>query len=117
LSQKAGEECVVAWFRRRRGAGRSSTDRASVRADLDHLEEFVRTRHGVEALLEPRTTVTENTVILIAHDGEWTRRRVPDPQVARQFAARVGIPIYDVHLVGYPRRMRDYNERRKRAEK
>jgi hypothetical protein len=74
----------------------------------------VRTRRGVEAFIEPKTTVTETTVLLIAHDGEWTRRRVPAPQVARQFAARVGIPVYDVHLVGYPQRMRDYNERRKR---
>ncbi len=105
----------MAWFRRQRGPVRSSVDRASVRADLDYLEEFVRSRYGVEAYLEPRTTVTENTVILIAHDGEWTRRRVPDPLVARQFAARVGIPVYDVHLVGYPQRMRDYNERRKKA--
>jgi hypothetical protein len=112
-----GEECAVALFRRRGGSVRSSVDRASVRADLDYLEEFVRSRYGVEAFLEPRTTVTENTVILIAHDGEWTRRRVPDPQVARQFAARVGIPVYDVHLVGYPQRMRDFNERRKKAEK
>jgi hypothetical protein len=115
--QTLGEECTVAWFRRRGGTVRMPVDRASVRADLDYLEEFVRSRYGVEAYLEPRTTVTENTVILIAHDGEWTRRRVPDPQVARQFAARVGIPVYDVHLVGYPQRMRDYNERRKKADK
>jgi hypothetical protein len=112
----SGRSGAVAWFRRRGGSVRSSLDRANVRADLDYLEEFVRSRYGVEAFLEPRTTVTENTVILIAHDGEWTRRRVPDPQVARQFAARVGIPVYDVHLVGYPQRMRDYNERRKKAE-
>ena len=28
----------------------------------------------------------------------------------------LGIPVYDVALVGYPQRMRDFNERRKRAE-
>jgi hypothetical protein len=93
----------------------SSVDRGAHRADLEYLEQFVRSRRGVEAFLEPRTTVTENTVILIAHDGEWTRRRVPDPQVARQFAARLSIPVYDVRLVGYPQRMRDYNQRRKAA--
>jgi hypothetical protein len=27
----------------------------------------------------------------------------------------MAIPIYDVALVGYPQRMRDFNERRKRA--
>lgn len=80
-----------------------------------HLEQFVRTRRGVEAFIEPKTIVTDTTVILIAHDGEWTRRRVDSPEQARQFAHRMGIPIYDVRLVGYPQRMRDYNERRKRA--
>ncbi len=109
----------MAWFRRGRSgsgrSGRSSADRAAYRADLDYLEQFVRSRYGVEGYLEPRTTVTETTLMLIAHDGEWTRRRVPDPLTARQFGNRLGIPVYDVRLVGYPKRMREYNERRKRA--
>ena len=99
-------------FRRRRKAGGAGW-RAASQADLDHLEQFVRSRRGVEALIEPRTTVTETTVILIAHDGEWTRRRVPSVAAARAWGNRVGIPVYDVALVGYPKRMREYNERRK----
>jgi hypothetical protein len=87
--------------------------RGANRADLEHLEQFVRSRQGVEGFVEPRTTVTENTLILIAHDGEWTRRRVPDPRAAGDFGHRLGIPIYNVQLTGYPQRMRDYNERRK----
>lgn len=79
-----------------------------------HLEEFVRTRRGVEAFIEPRTNVTETTVLLIAHDGEWTRRRVAGPAEAYAFGKRLGIPVYEVNLVGYPQRMRDYNERQKR---
>ena len=79
------------------------------------LSNFVRARRGVEAFLEPRTTVTETTVLLIAHDGEWTRRRIDGPEGARRFAHRLGIPIYDVALIGYPKRMRDYNERRKQG--
>ena len=55
------------------------------------------------------------TVILIAHDGEWTRRRVGSPECARSFGHRLGIPVYDVALVGYPQRMRDYNARRRSA--
>ncbi|GAA5184131.1 hypothetical protein GCM10023322_24920 [Rugosimonospora acidiphila] len=106
----------MAWFRRRGGSAVASVDRSAYRADLEYLEEFVRSRRGVEAYLEPRTTVTEDTVILIAHDGEWTRRRVFDPESARQFAARLSIPVYDVRLVGYPQRMREYNQRRKKAE-
>jgi hypothetical protein len=100
----------VALFRQRRGTG-SAGRRATSQADLEHLEEFVLSRRGVEALIEPRTAVTETTVILIAHDGEWTRRRVGSPESARRFCHRLGIPVYDVALVGYPQRMRDYNAR------
>lgn len=103
----------MGWLRRRKrknGVG----DRAANRADLVHLEEFVRTRRGVEGFIEPRTAVTETTLLLIAHDGEWTRRRVSDPGAARQFGSRLAMPVYDVALVGYPQRMRDFNERRKR---
>lgn len=109
----------MAWFRRRKQrrteTGGSPGDRAANKVDLQHLEEFVRSRRGVEAFIEPRTTVTETTVVLIAHDGEWTRRRVDGPEGARRFAHRMAIPVYDVALVGYPQRMRDFNERRKRA--
>ena len=104
----------MAWFRRRRAAGVKAGTRLLYQGDLDHLEQFVQSRRGVEAFIEPRTTVTETTVILIAHDGEWTRRRVDGPEGARRFAHRLSIPIYDVRLVGYPQRMRDFNERRKR---
>jgi len=40
---------------------------------------------------------------------------VPDPAAAHELANRLGIPSYDAAVVGYPKRMRDYNERRKRA--
>jgi len=82
---------------------------------MDYLEQFVRSRRGVEAFVEPRTTVTETTILLVAFDGEWTRRRIDGPDGARRFGHRLGIPVYDVNLVGYPQRMRDYNERRKAA--
>jgi hypothetical protein len=99
----------------RQKAPRAGVARGASRADLEHLEQFVRSRIGVEGYVEPKTTVTETTMILIAHDGEWTRRRVPDPRAAREFGRRLGIPVYNVQLTGYPQRMRDYNERRKRA--
>ena len=105
----------MAWFRRRPAAG-SRHDRPTQRADFEHLEQFVQSRRGVEAFLEPKTTVTETTVCLIAHDGEWTRRRVPGTEAARSWGNRIGIPVYEVALVGYPKRMREFNERRKRAQ-
>jgi hypothetical protein len=104
----------VAWFRRRRRPGSGSV-RPADPADLEHLEQFVRSRRGVEVYIEPRTTVTETTVMLIADDGEWTRRRIESPEAARRFAFRLAIPVYDVRLLGYPQRMRDYNSRRRLA--
>lgn len=107
----------MAWFRRRKKSGGATGggDRPANRGDVEHLEQFVRSRRGVEAFIEPRTTVTETTVMLIADDGEWTRRRIDGPDGARRFAHKLAIPIYDVRLVGYPKRMRDFNERRRRT--
>jgi hypothetical protein len=102
----------VAWFRRRKAA--AADNRPTPQDDFAHLEHFIATRRGVEAYLEPKTTVTDVTVMLIAHDGEWTRRRVPSEQVARQWGNKMGIPVYDVALTGYPKRKREYDERRKR---
>ena len=105
------------WFGRGRAGGGPAPAKKAARgpADLAHLTEFVSTRRGVEGFVEPRTTVTEMTLLLVAHDGEWTRRRIADRKVARTFSNRHRIPVYDAGLVGYPRRMREYNERRRRA--
>jgi hypothetical protein len=103
----------VAWFRRRKEPSRT-TGRPADRADLDHLANFVQSRRGVEGFIEPRTTVTETTLLLVAHDGEWTRRRIDSPEGARRFAHALAMPIYDVRLLGYPQRRRDYNSRQKR---
>jgi len=101
----------VALFRRRRN--RPGTLRTANSADLEHLTSFSVSRAGVEAFLEPRTAVTDTTVVLVAATGEWTRRRVPGPEGARDFARRNSIPLYDVAAVGYPQRMRDWTARRK----
>jgi hypothetical protein len=89
--------------------------RSERRQELDdvrrHLEDFARTRIGVEAFIEPRTTVTPPTVLLVASNGEWTRRRVNDPKIVQGLAEQLRVPVYDVRLVGYPRRMREWNER------
>ena len=103
----------MAWFRRQRESGGARVAPVD-RADLDYLAEFVRGRRGVEGFIEPRTTVTETTLLLVAHDGEWTRRRIESPEVARRFAHQLGMPVYDIRLMGYPQRMRDYNSRQKR---
>jgi hypothetical protein len=102
---------------RRGGAPGPAQLRQAVSEDRRHLEEFVRTRTGVEAFVEPRTTVTDTTVVLVATSGEWTRRRVPSPKVCHEWANALGIPSYDAAVVGYPQRMRDWTARRSAEQK
>ena len=92
-----------------------TTVRASDSADEKHLSEFAASRRGVEGFVEPRTAVSEVTIMLVAHDGEWTRRRVPSVAWAHQFANKHGVPSYDAAVVGYPARMREYNRRKKQS--
>ena len=103
----------MAWWRRGRGrrAPDTGSDLKSARA---HLQDFVVTRRGVEAYVEPATNVTATTVVLIAHDGEWTRRALPSRPVAFDVARSLDVPVYDVNLTGYPRRMREWTARQRR---
>jgi hypothetical protein len=96
----------------RREDSSGTHDRSSDKTDRAHLEEFVKTRPGVEAFVEPRTAVTETTIMLVARTGEWTRRRVPDPATAHTWANKLGVPSYDAGLVGYPQRKRDWDARK-----
>ena len=68
---------------------------------------------GVEGFVEPRTAVSDVTLLLVRHDGEWTRRRVPSVEWAHKFCNKHQIPSYDAAVVGIPQRMRDYNRRKK----
>ncbi len=79
-----------------------------------HMRDFIATRIGVEGFVEPRTTVTDVTLLLVARDGEWTRRRVPSVAWAHNFANDLAVPSYDAAVVGVPARMREYNRRQKR---
>jgi hypothetical protein len=82
-------------------------------ADLNYLRQWVAEHSGVEAYVEPKTSVTELTVVLVAGDGEWTRRRAGGESGARRLGEQLRIPVYDVQKVGYPQRMRDYDARRR----
>ena len=97
-------------FRRR---GRAGQVRESDSNDVAHLKAFAGNHTGVEAFVEPRTTVTDVTVVLVAADGEWTRRRAGGDAGARRLSEQLQIPVYDVQKVGYPQRMRDYDARRR----
>ncbi|MEO5652336.1 MAG: hypothetical protein ABIN79_13555 [Marmoricola sp.] len=106
-------------LRRRGPRGRAApgTTRTADDADQRHLLEFVSGRRGVEGFVEPRTTVTDVTLLLVAHDGEWTRRRVPSVKWAHEFANKHGVPSYDAAVVGVPARMREYNRREKERQR
>lgn len=91
---------------RRSGGAASPTDRS-------HLADWASSRIGVEAYVEPQTTVTPVTVVLVANDGEWTRRAVGGDKGARKLGEDLKIPVYDVRKTGYPQRMRDHDARRK----
>lgn len=97
-------------FSRRKKPGAPDGAKEAQAATMQHLREFVASRPGCEAFIEPPTRVTQTTMVVVAETGEWTRRRIPDQVVARKVAAQLGIPAYDVNLSGYPSRMREWNE-------
>ncbi len=104
---------MMSWLSRlmpgRKSAGQSP--RARRRAVVDALDEWVAPRRGVEVYVEPKTSVTPVTMLLVAHDGEFTRKPVESPDAAKHFARDHGLPIYDATIIGYPQRMRDYSRR------
>ena len=114
----------MAWFSRRgRSAAkdtRGRSDGPSMDIDRKAVETYLRgfadTHRGVEAYIEPATSVTTTTVVLIAWDGEWTRRAVGAPKEAFELAKRLGVPVYDVNQTGYPGRMREWNSRKRRGD-
>ncbi|GGM06610.1 oxidoreductase [Nakamurella endophytica] len=101
---------VVRLFGRGRRAGATRADR---RVAEEALAEWVAARRGVEAFVEPRTAVSEVSVLLVAHDGEFTRRRIGSPQDAQRWAREHRLPVYDATVVGYPQRMRDFSRRQR----
>ncbi len=103
-------------WRRRGKAPRPDGDsgkltRSDRKAVADELAHWARSRRGVEVFVEPKTAVTETSVVLVAHDGEFTRRRIGSPKAAQKFAYDNALPIYDATLVGYPQRMRDFSRK------
>ena len=104
-------------FDRFRRKSRPGVLRTASNQDTSHLAQWAESRQGVEAYVEPKTTVTETTVVLVAHDGEWTRRRVESPEAARRWASGLSVPIYDVRLLGYPQRLGDLLDNQLRRSK
>ncbi len=83
--------------------------------ELRTLNEWVAGHRGVEGYIEPRTTTNPTTLLLVDRDGDHARAPVRDPQQGRKFCERHGIPVYDAQVIGYPKRMRDFEQRRARG--
>ncbi len=108
-------------FRRKKHGDARRTDGPAMSVDheavKEHFTSFIRTRRGVEAYVEPATNVSAESLILIATDGEWTRRAVGSRKTAFDLARSLEIPVYDVLLMGYPNRMREWNSRQRRRDR
>ena len=102
---------MFSWLRRSKTDEPARMTRSDRKAVTVELSEWANRRHGVEVFVEPKTAVTETSVVLVAHDGEFTRRRISSPKAAQKFAHAHQLPIYDAMIVGYPQRMRDYSRR------
>lgn len=95
-------------FRRKRRATPSGP--APSGKTLGELQAFITSRQGVEAYVEPPTSVYAMSVCLVAADGEYIRRPVKDGKQAKELCTEAGVPLYDARIVGYPKRMRDYQK-------
>lgn len=82
---------------------------------LEHLELFVQTHKGVEGYIEPQTATSPTTLLLVDRIGDHVRGAVREPADAVAFCERLSLPIYDAGVIGYPRRMRDF-ERGRRSD-
>lgn len=105
---------VRAWLKgetkgTRRRAPSPSTDKAS-RSAAKELGEFISSRTGVEGYVEPATAIYPTTLLVVAADGEYLRRPIGDRARAQKLCGEHGIPLYDAAKVGYPRRMREYDQ-------
>jgi hypothetical protein len=80
---------------------------------LEELELFISARKGVEGYIEPRTATQPTTLLLVDRDGDHVRGPVRDHRQATAFCNQHSIPVYDAAVIGYPRRMRDFESGRR----
>ena len=80
---------------------------------LIELEPFVLARKGVEGFIEPKTPASPTSLLLVDRDGDHLRAAVREPADAVAFCERHSIPVYDAQVIGYPKRMREFEKRRK----
>jgi hypothetical protein len=96
------------WERRTQQIARQIKVGSGPGEDRERIVDFLDTRNGVEAFVEPRTVVHPLSVVLVAEDGEWIRVPLGDDRYLRELARTRGLRVHDATRVGYPERMRRY---------
>ena len=84
--------------------------------ELPALEAFATERKGVEGYVEPQTATVPTTLLLVDRDGDHVRAAVKHPEDAAAFCEKLGVPVYDAAVIGYPQRMRNFDKRRAAAQ-
>ena len=67
----------------------------------------------MEGYIEPRTPTSPTSLLLVDRDGDHLRAPVREPQDAVAFCERHAIPVYDAQVIGYPKRMKEFEKRRR----
>ncbi len=80
---------------------------------LGELELFVAERRGVEGYIEPQTATSPVTLLLVDRDGDHRRAPVREREDAVAFCEKHSLPVYDAQVIGYPKRMKDFERRRR----
>jgi hypothetical protein len=81
------------------------------KSKLGPLDTFASERRGVEGYVEPRTATSPTTLLLVDRDGDHVRAPVRDPREAMSFCKARAIPLYDAQVIGYPKRMKEFEKR------
>jgi hypothetical protein len=82
-------------------------------SDLSSLESFAGERRGIEGYIEPQTATSPVTLLLVDRDGDHVRAPVRDVRDATGFCKARSIPIYEARVIGYPKRMKEFEKRSK----
>jgi len=108
LPRPAPKQRDYDWERRRDQVYRRIKAVPGPQEDRDRISQFLESRRGVEAFVEPRTVIHPLSVVLVAEDGEWIRIELREDTFLRELSKTRGLRIHDATRAGYPERMRNY---------